>query len=126
MDLSLLNAYLGDVFSEIRGEANTRDLKIVRDGSETRLLGLVNVTDASLVVNYTRCRYLIRNESVVFNADELDFGNMVLYDTLGNRARLSGRMYHRFFDQIEFDSIQPTVFCCLIRQKKTTTSFTAR
>ncbi len=108
LDLSLLNTYLGDVFSDIRGQANTRDLKIVRDGSAIRLLGLVNVTDASLVVNYTRCRYLLRNESVVFNTDEIDFGNMVLYDTLGNQAKLSGRMYHRFFDQIEFDSIRFT------------------
>jgi len=104
-DLALLNSYLGDLFSNIKGSANTSDLVFSNNGKNMQLTGTVNVNEASLTVNYTQCRYKFKSESIVFNPDEIDFGKIQLKDTLGNDATLTGKMYHRFFKNIEFDNI---------------------
>ncbi|MBL0355585.1 MAG: translocation/assembly module TamB domain-containing protein [Chitinophagaceae bacterium] len=104
-DLSLLNSFLGDLFSDVKGTANTTDFTLSNNGKNLLFTGTVNVNEASLVVNYTQCKYKFKNESIVFNPDEIDFGKIELKDTLGNKATLSGKMYHRFFNDIEFDNI---------------------
>jgi hypothetical protein len=105
-DLALLNSYLGDIFSDIKGTANTNDLTFSNNGKNLLLTGTVNVDEASMVVNYTQCKYKFKNKSIVFNPDEIDFGKIELRDTLGNKATLTGKMYHHFFKHIEFDNIQ--------------------
>jgi hypothetical protein len=104
-DLALLNSFLGGLFSDIKGSANTSDLTFSSNGKNILLTGTANLNEGSLVVNYTQCKYNFKNESIVFNPDEIDFGEIKLRDTLNNEATLSGKMYHRFFDQIEFDNI---------------------
>ncbi len=56
-------------------------------------------------MNYTQCRYTFTNETIIFNPDEIDFGNIRLKDTLNNTATLSGKMYHRFFQNFVFDDV---------------------
>lgn len=104
-NLAILNAYLGGIFSDIKGSANTSDLKISGNNKHLLITGTANITDGSLIVNYTQCKYKFKNESIVFNPDEIDFGNITLRDTLNNTAILSGKMYHRFFKNFEFDNI---------------------
>ena len=58
-----------------------------------------------MVVNYTQCKYSFKNKSIIFNPNEIDFGNIELRDTLNNTATLSGKLYHHFFNDVEFDNI---------------------
>lgn len=104
-NLSMLNAYLGDIFSDIKGTANTKDLQLVGYKGHMTFTGSAHINEGSLVVNYTRCKYLFRNESILFNPDEINFGDVEVRDTLGNTGVLHGRMYHEFFDKVEFDNI---------------------
>ncbi|MEN9569244.1 MAG: hypothetical protein RL172_475, partial [Bacteroidota bacterium] len=106
LDLALLNNFLGDIFSDIRGYANTSDLTFTGKGKNLQLTGTANITEGSLIVNFTQCKYKFKNESIVFNPDEIDFGSIVLTDTLNNTAQMSGKMYHHFFDDIEFEDIR--------------------
>ena len=105
-NLALLNNYLGDLFSDIKGFANTSDLKFYGNAKHLLMTGTANIDDASLIVNFTQCKYKFKNESILFNPDEIDFGNIILSDTLNNTATLSGKMYHRFFKNTEFDNIR--------------------
>lgn len=105
LDLSFLNTYLGDIFSDIKGTANTSDFAVISDGKNVFLTGTANIDEASMVVNYTQCKYSFRNKSIIFNPDEIDFGKIELRDTLNNTASLTGKMYHRFFNGIQFDNI---------------------
>jgi hypothetical protein len=105
-DLSLLNNYLGDLFSDIRGFANTSDLTMYGNINNLALTGTANIDEGSLIVNYTQCKYKFKNESILFNPNEIDFGNITLNDTLNNTATLSGKIYHRFFKKTEFDNIR--------------------
>ncbi len=106
LNLAILNTYLGSIFSGISGVANTTDLKIKGNAKHLALTGTANIMQASLVVNYTQCRYRFTNETIIFNPDEIDFGNIILRDTLNNVATLSGKMYHRFFQEFFFDNVK--------------------
>lgn len=108
LNLSFLNEYLGDIFSDIKGFANTSDLAIVSNGKNLQITGSANIDSASLIVKYTQCRYKFANESILFNPDEIDFGRVILKDTLNNTATLTGKMYHHFFNDVEFDDIKVT------------------
>ncbi len=104
-NLSILNNYLGDIFSNITGFANTTDLTFSGNAKHFLLTGTANIDEGSLVVNFTQCKYKFKNESIVFNPDEIDLGKIELNDTLNNKAQLSGKIYHRFFDNIEFENL---------------------
>lgn len=106
LNLSILNPYLGSIFSDIRGNANTTDLKVRGNSKHLSLTGTANITEGSLLVNYTQCRYNFSNETIILNPDEIDFGNIVLRDTLNHEATLTGKMYHRFFQQFFFDNVK--------------------
>ena len=106
LDLGLLNSYLGGIFSDVKGIANTEDMNITSDEGKMFITGTANIQEASFVVNYTQCRYKFTNESILFNPDEIDFGSVILKDTLNNQARLSGKIYHRFFNDFGFDNLR--------------------
>ena len=106
IDLALLNNFLGDIFSDIKGFANTSDLTLNGNTRHLMMTGTANIDEASLIVNFTQCKYKFKNESILFNPDEIDFGNIILSDTLNNTATLSGKIYHRFFKNTEFDNIR--------------------
>lgn len=105
LNLSILNNYLGDIFTDISGIANTTDLKVTGNIKHLALTGTANILDGSLKVNYTQCKYSFTNETIIFNPDEIDFGSIRLKDTLNNTATLSGKLYHRFFQDFSFDNI---------------------
>ena len=105
LDLSFLNNYLGDLFSDIKGTANTSDFAVVSDGRNTIITGTANINEVSMIVNYTQCKYSFKNKSIIFNPNEIDFGKIELKDTLNNTATLSGKLYHHFFKDVEFDNI---------------------
>ena len=106
LDLKILNNYLGSIFADINGVANTSDLRYSGNAKHAFLTGTVNITEGSLKVNYTQCKYKFKNETVIFNPDEIDFGSINLIDTLNNTATLSGKMYHHFFNDVGFDNIK--------------------
>lgn len=104
-DLSLLNSYLGDIFSNVSGTANTSDLKITGSTDHLLLTGSALVDSGSLIVNYTQCKYKFKNAAIKFNTDEIDLGTIQLKDTLNNTATVSGKIYHTFFSGFGFDNI---------------------
>jgi hypothetical protein len=104
MDLHLLEPYLGTIFSKMDGVVNTK-LKLSGDKDNTWLTGQATIDSGSVKVAYTQVRYLISNESIIFNKNEIDLGTMQLRDTLNHTGSISGKMYHRFFKQFSFDDV---------------------
>jgi TamB, inner membrane protein subunit of TAM complex len=103
-DLSILDNYLGSIFSEIKGNAiSTLNMR----GNKHKLVtGTVTVADTcSLKVNYTQCRYKFNNKTIIFNEDEIDLGRLDLQDTLGNTGIVTGKMHHNYFDNFDFDNL---------------------
>ncbi len=106
LSLDLLEPYIGGIFSNIAGNA-VSDLRFTSSpNGKNALTGSVNITDASLRVKYTQCLYTFTNETIIFNAGEIDFGNIVLLDTLKNKGILTGKIYHNSFKDFAFEGIQ--------------------
>lgn len=104
-DISLLDNYLGSIFSNMQGNANST-LKIIGGNDHRYITGNVTVTEGSLMVNYTKVKYNFSNETVIFNPDEIDLGTMQLKDTLNNTGTVSGKMQHNFFQNFSFDNMR--------------------
>jgi TamB, inner membrane protein subunit of TAM complex len=105
-DISLLNNYLGGIFSDIKGNINTEDLKVYSGPGHNYVTGTVNITEGELKIIYTQCKYKFSNETIIFNPDEIDFGVLQLRDTLNNTGTASGKLQHKFFNDFGFDNIR--------------------
>ncbi|MEO6489339.1 MAG: translocation/assembly module TamB domain-containing protein, partial [Ferruginibacter sp.] len=105
ININLLQPYLGSIFSEMDGFAQS-NLKITGSAVHKYITGDVTVEDGSLKIAYTQCKYLFKNETIAFRKDEIDLGSMKLRDTLNNEGSVSGKMYHRFFQDFSFDNVR--------------------
>lgn len=103
-DVSILDNYLGSVFSGLQGDAKS-NLKISSENGRRTLTGSVTITGGALTVKYTQCKYLFDNETIIFNPDEIDIGTLQLRDTLGNTGTASGKIQHQFFSEFGFDRL---------------------
>lgn len=103
-NISLLDAYLGSVFSNIEGDAEST-LKVKWLGDRKTITGSVTVSEGSFIVNYTRCKYRFDRETILFNPDEIDLGTIQLKDTLNHTGTASGKLYHNFFNDFVFDNV---------------------
>lgn len=103
--IHILEQYLGSIFSNIYGRA-TGKLNISGIASDPKLTGSVQLDSTTLTVDYTRCRYILNDHSVLtFNPDEIDFGIMKIKDTLSHTATFTGKLYHSFFDNFFFNEL---------------------
>jgi len=104
-DIHILENYLGDLFSNIRGRA-TGKLFVSGPAAEAKLTGEVTLDSTAMTVNYTQCRYRVDDGTVLkFEPDEIDFGTTRIIDTLNNTATLTGKLYHSFFDNFFFNDV---------------------
>ncbi len=104
-DISILDNYLGGIFSNMKGNINTNDLKLYRGPNNTYVTGTVNITAGELKVKYTQVTYRFTEETLIFNPDEIDFGTLNLKDTLGNAGIAGGKLQHKFFQDFGFNNI---------------------
>lgn len=104
INLEVLEPYLNTIFTSIKGTA-TANLQINGTPGHLYLVGEATIDSAEMMVDYTQCKYTLKDETVYFRPDEIDLGRMDIYDTLGNQGVVSGRMTHQFFDNFNFHQV---------------------
>ena len=101
--INLLEQYLSGVFSDLTGLA-TGTLRITGATNDLDFIGRVQLSNGGLRVNYTNVYYTIPTALFDFRDDQIDFGNFLIRDTLGNTGRISrGKLYHNGFNDLSFD-----------------------
>ncbi|MCA0396210.1 MAG: translocation/assembly module TamB [Bacteroidetes bacterium] len=101
--IDLLQQYLTSIFSKIEGKASGQ-LRIVGDPSSLKYLGDLTLQDGGLRVAYTKVYYKIPTAKVSFTDGLIDFGQLQIQDTLGNKGQiLEGKLYHNNFKDMMFD-----------------------
>lgn len=105
LNLSILEPYLGAVFSEMEGDVAT-NLKLSGNSEHQYLTGKVDIRDAVVKVGYTQCRYWISDQSLTLQNDLIDLGLIRLKDSMARTATISGKIRHRLFDQLLFENIK--------------------
>lgn len=104
-NLDLLEPYLSTIFTDLNGIAQTK-LKVEGPTDRLVLTGEAFLDSASFLIAYTQCRYWVKNQTIKFNKDEIDLGNMQLKDSLQNTGTLSGKISHEFFDKLYFHNLK--------------------
>lgn len=104
INLSLLEPYLSDVFSQLEGDATT-DLVISGGPNNRTLVGNAMINNGILKSEFTQVRYFINHQPIIFKANEIDFNLINISDSLKNTATLNGKISHQFFDDFEFKNL---------------------
>jgi len=101
--IDLLEKFIGSIFSNVTGYA-TGQLQIAGTGSNLNYIGDLQLRDARLHVNYTRCTYHIPSALIHLRADQIDFGSFQLLDSFNNSAEVTkGKIYHHSFRDLSYD-----------------------
>ncbi len=105
IQLSILEPYLDGIFDQINGTATT-NLQLTGGNDHQFLNGTVHVNSGSFKIGYTKCRYLLDNQTIQFTDDAIRFDLIKLKDTLNNTATLNGTIHHNLFDEISFENVK--------------------
>ena len=102
-EIHFLERYIGTLFGNIKGRA-TGEIKMVGPSSSPDLLGDVVIRNGGFKILYTQCPYTFDEAKISFQKGAIDFGTIILQDTLGknHKARFSGVLYHSFFKDMAF------------------------
>ncbi|WP_430897990.1 MULTISPECIES: translocation/assembly module TamB domain-containing protein [unclassified Paraflavitalea] len=101
--VDLLEQYLVDVFSKVRGNAYGQ-LRIVGPTNALKYIGEATMENDTLTVGYTNVSYIVPKANVIFKDDRIDFGSFYIKDSLGNTGQLSkGVLRHESFGDMDFD-----------------------
>ncbi len=118
-NIHILEKYVAGIFSHLQGWASG-DLRVVGKGKNLKYLGDLSVTDASLMVDYTKCTYRIPKAQVKMQEDGIDFGSFQVKDELNNTADVQyGKLYHNNFRDMAFDFRAKTNRLLLLNTGKT-------
>lgn len=105
VNLNILEPYLGSIFSKMNGFART-DLKIYSTNGHRYITGKANLLKDTIQIAYTQCKYVLTDQVIIFNEDEIDLGRIQLKDTLGNEGSLTGKIFHNFFGSLSFANLR--------------------
>ena len=99
---SLVDQFIGGVLTNLEGKA---DGKIHFGGriQNPILLGSATLQDASIKVDYTKVRYFIKEATIQFTNEGIDFGNIQLTDQLNRKAQFKGKIYNEGFKHLTYD-----------------------
>jgi len=100
--LSLLQPYLGIVFSQMEGLGNGK-LRISGNLEEPDFTGAVKVSNAKVTVAYTQCSYTLADPVIEFSPGKINLGNIQLKDANGNLATVKGTLDHQFFRNFNYN-----------------------
>lgn len=100
--LHVLREYLTDVLDEIDGYA-TGTLQVKGPFATPAITGKVQVKQAQMQVEYTKCIYTVDTGTIHLGDNFIDFGSLTIKDAAGRSGKLEGLFYHRFFDSLHFN-----------------------
>ncbi|HEX7411527.1 MAG TPA: translocation/assembly module TamB domain-containing protein, partial [Bacteroidales bacterium] len=99
--ISTLSPFFTGLFSNLKGLA-TGSLQLKGDLMAPVLLGSIKLMRTELKINYTNITYSFATE-FNFKKDLMWFDNVTVYDSLGNSAKASGKIYHENFSKWRLD-----------------------
>ncbi len=119
MDLELENyrlrtlaPFMEGVLSRVEGLA-TGNVAITGTLQQPEVNGSLNLMRTAFLIDYLNVKYSLAHE---FNIDKnrIDFDNLILYDTLGNKATVTGNITHDYFRDFRFNLLlKPDDFLAL-------------
>jgi hypothetical protein len=99
--LKSVEPFLSEFVRNIEG-VGSGNLHLTGTPNKPMLTGMIDMKRAGLLVNYLNAKYSFSN-AIILEPDRINFGELVIYDTLGNFANIDGNMKHEHFKNSKFD-----------------------
>ena len=120
--LSMLSPFLLGFVTRVQGYGNG-NIDIKGSIQQPDISGKVSITDGGCKIGYTNTFYTF-SPTIVVDNNTITFQNMVLVDTLGNKAMVEGDIRHDRFKDFYLDlKIHPKNFLALATTSKDNDTF---
>ena len=120
--LSSLSPLLNGIVSRVQGYGNGK-IDIKGSLQQLDISGKVDITDGGCKIGYLNTFYTF-NPSILVDNKTITFKNMVLVDTLGNKARVEGEIRHDKFKDFYLDlQLHPNNFLAMATTSKDNDTF---
>ncbi len=100
--ISWASPFLRGFVSELGGVLNGT-ISLKGSGSRPDVQGLVRLDDARMRLDFLGTRYEIHHANIEINNQEINLGNIKLFDQFKNPADLSGRISHNRFKNLRLN-----------------------
>ena len=100
-NIKIIEPFLRGIFSNMDGTL-TGNYTVTGTFSSPVVNGEGKINDGSLVVDYLKTKYFF-NGALNFSPREIAFSNFIITDELKNKARLTGRLIHRNYNDLRID-----------------------
>ena len=110
--LETLERFVADYISDLSGIASG-NFRISGSTTAPSLHGKLKLMRTQCRIDYLNTKYSLAH-TIDFNPGEIDFKDLIIYDSVGNQAVATGHITHRNLSDINFDiNLLPTDFICL-------------
>jgi hypothetical protein len=109
MNLKMVSPFVASFMSRLSGSVSG-DVNVTGSPHKPRLAGKLNLMHTEFKINYLNVPYSIA-DVVTVDSTAFNFNHVTVYDSLGNKAYVSGKIYHNYFHELRLDlSIDPDDF----------------
>lgn len=109
LNLKMVSPFVKSFMSRLSGLVSG-DVTITGSPDKPRLAGKLNLMRTEFKINYLNIPYSVV-DVVTVDSTAFSFNHVTIFDSLGHKAFLSGKIYHNYFHNLELDlSIDPDDF----------------
>lgn len=109
LNLKMVAPFVASFMSRLSGLVSG-DVTITGSPDRPKLAGKLNLMRTEFKINYLNIPYSVV-DVVTVDSTAFTFNHVTIYDSLGHKAYLSGKIYHNYFHRLELDlSIDPNDF----------------
>ncbi|TSA30137.1 MAG: translocation/assembly module TamB [Bacteroidetes bacterium] len=101
LDLRMLEPFVAGFMSKLTGLVSG-EVKITGNLEEPTMRGELKLMRTEFNISYLNVPYSVA-DVIAVEPDRLAFNNIVLYDSLGNKAYLNGSINHRYFKDLSLN-----------------------
>ncbi len=109
LNLKMVSPFVASFMSRLSGLVSG-DVTITGSPDRPKLAGKLNLMRTEFKINYLNIPYSVV-DVVTIDSTAFNFNHVTIYDSLGHKAFLSGKIYHNYFHRLELDlAIEPNDF----------------
>lgn len=100
--INIIERFTGALFSDLEGYA-TGKVKLINPGGKIKIIGKPKLRNAAVTVDFTQCRYQVRDTEIEFTENEINLGTLVLTDRFERQATVQGWIRHKSFNDMNYN-----------------------
>ena len=122
LNLAIINPFVSNFITRVQGFAYG-GIMVTGSPKVPVIMGAINIKDGGCKVVYLNTFYTF-SPTISLDSKEIELLDMVLTDTLGNKAVVEGRIYHNYLKNFRFDlKLHPRDFLVMATSLKDNSSF---